>query len=1142
MASDEIARAANAAARDAARSQGGFVAAGGVLPPPRGLIGLFTRHRTLANILLVVLLCAGLAVMPKMRAQFFPDSVTEEVEVAVTWEGAGAEDVDRAIVQVLEPSLIAVEGVANSESRATEGSARITLEFEPGWDMGRAVSDVEQAITTAADLPEAAEEPEVTRGVWRDTVTDVVVTGPLAPEQLGRLTDELVVRLYGAGVTRTTVQGFAAPRTIVEVSTPAMMKHDVTLAQIAAVIGAEAATSPAGDVAGGAARVRTGEERREARDLARLVLRSNADGSQLLLGDVATIRPEGVDRARAYYVGTQPAMTINVARSAAGDAIALQRAVEKTVAEMRATLPAGTTIDLVRTRSNLILDRLNLLVKNGVQGLALVLLLLFLFLNARTAFWVAMGIPTSMAAALAVMYFSGMTINMISIFALILTLGIVVDDAIVVGEHADFRARELGEHPVLAAEQGARRMAAPVFASTLTTIIAFAALILIGGQMGTMIYDIPFTVIAVLSASLIECFLILPNHMAHALSHTAEGRWYDWPSRKVNIGLEWVRVRLMRPFTRAVVRARYAVLALCIALLASQVALLISGKVQWRFFSAPEQSTVTGSFSMVAGAAREDTAAQMRALQAAVEAVGLAYEAEHGANPVLYALAQIGGASGRALASADSKDTDLLGAISVELIDADDRPYSSADFVARLQERAERHPLLEELSFRSYGIGPASDGLSVQFSGAESRVLKAAAEDLKTALAAFPEVSAVEDNLAYDKEELILDLTPQGAALGFDTEALSRELRARLNGTEAATYPDGVRSAAIRVEMPEEERAADFIERMQMRTPAGGWVPLSDIVTLRAETGFSTIRREDGLRLVAVTGDISEDDPERANAITRALETEILPRIAEERGVVWMLSGAAEQERDFMADAMLGLGLCLVGIYIVLAWIFASWTRPMVVMSVIPFGLVGAIWGHYLWDLPMSMFAVVGALGMSGIIINDAIVLISTVDEYAARRGLVPAIVDAVADRLRPVLLTTATTVLGLAPLLYETSSQALFLKPTVITLVYGLGFGMVIVLVVVPAMLAVGLDITRQVQAVRLGVRVPGLRAVLWGVGAAAVLAFAATLGRAMLAGEGVGGALGLFIGLAGGIVLAAGAFAPRLLRGRVGLIRGSR
>jgi multidrug efflux pump subunit AcrB len=1125
----------NAAAAAAVLAEGDFARPGEPLPPPRGILGLFTRHATLANIVLVVLLCAGLAAAPRMRAQFFPDSVVEEVNVSVTWEGAGAEDVDRAIVEVLEPTLIAVEGVESSESRATEGSAKITLEFEPGWDMGRAVNDVEQAIATAGDLPEAAEDPEVTRGVWRDTVTDVVITGPLAPEQLGRLADELVVRLYAEGVTRTTVQGMAAPQTVVEVPTVKMMQHNVTLSEIVAVIAAEASTSPAGDVAGGAARVRTGEERRDAREISALVLRSEADGSQLTVGDVATVRVEGANRNRAYFVGDNPAMSINVARSAQGDAIALQRKVEQVKATMEQTLPAGTTIDLIRTRSDAITQRLELLVGNGVMGLGLVLLLLFLFLNARTAFWVAMGIPTSMAAAIAVMYVSGMTINMISLFALILTLGIVVDDAIVVGEHADFRARSLGEHPVLAAEQGARRMAAPVFASTLTTVIAFAGLTIIGGQMGTMITDIPWTVIAVLSASLIECFLILPNHMAHALTHTAEGAWYDWPSRQVNRGLEWVRVRLMRPLTRAVIAARYPVLAAAVALLGWQVSFVISGKVQWRFFSPPEQSTVSGAFAMVAGASRDDTLDMMRGLQAAVEKVGAEYQAEYGVNPVEYAIAQVGGAAGRGLASADSKSADQLGSISVELIDSDYRPYSSADFVSRLQAEAPRHPLLEEISFRGFRFGPSSDGLSVQFTGAESRVLKDAAEDLKTALAVFPEVSAVEDNLAYDKDELILSLTPQGAALGFDIDALGRELRARLNGTEAASFPDGVRSATIRVELPEDELAADFTERMQMRTPAGQWVPLADIVTVRTESGFSTIRREDGLRLVSVTGDIAEDDPERANEITRQLSEVILPRIAEERGIVYQLSGAAEQERDFMADAVMGLTLCLIGIYIVLAWIFASWTRPIVVMSVIPFGLVGAIWGHYIWQLPMSMFAVVGAIGMSGIIINDAIVLISTVDEYAVKRGLIPAIVDAVADRLRPVMLTTLTTVLGLAPLLYEQSSAALFLKSTVITLVYGLGFGMVIVLLVVPATLAVQMDFARQVQAMRHGARVPGLRGVLWSATALVALAFAVTLGRAIWSGAGVGAALGVFVMLAAVVVLAAGILAPRVLRGRI-------
>ncbi|MBN2739353.1 MAG: efflux RND transporter permease subunit, partial [Rhodobacteraceae bacterium] len=436
---------------------------------------------------------------------------------------------------------------------------------------------------------------------------------------------------------------------------------------------------------------------------------------------------------------------------------------------------------------------------------------------------------------------------------------------------------------------------------------------------------------------------------------------------------------------------------------------------------------------------------------------------------------------------------------------------------------------------RRFRAGGADDGIAVQFSGAQTRALKDAAEDFKTALAQFPEVSAVEDNLAYDKQELTLDLTPQGEALGFDIASLGSELRARLNGTEAASFPDGVRSATIRVELPPAELAADFIDRMQLRTPAGQWVPLADIVSVRSQTGFSTIRREDGVRQVSVTGDVSEDDPARANEISRQIEDVILPRISEERGVAWVLSGQAQQERDFMSDALIGLSMCLIGIYIVLAWIFASWTRPIVVMSVIPFGAVGAIWGHYIWQMPMSMFAVVGGIGMIGIIINDAIVLISTVDEYAEKRGIVPAIVDAVSDRLRPVLLTTATTVLGLAPLLYEQSSSALFLKSTVITLVYGLGFGMVIVLIVVPAMLAIQLDFGRQITAVRLGTRVLRLRGILAGVAALLAVGFVITLGRTMLDGGALMPAFGGFALISAMIVIGAGIVAPRLLRGHI-------
>ncbi|HSG57340.1 MAG TPA: efflux RND transporter permease subunit, partial [Paracoccaceae bacterium] len=340
--------------------------------------------------------------------------------------------------------------------------------------------------------------------------------------------------------------------------------------------------------------------------------------------------------------------------------------------------------------------------------------------------------------------------------------------------------------------------------------------------------------------------------------------------------------------------------------------------------------------------------------------------------------------------------------------------------------------------------------------------LKAASEALKTELARFPEVSAVEDTLAYDKEELILELTPQGQAMGFAIDDLGRVLRHRLNGLEAATYPEGPRSAAIRVELPRDELTGDFMERMLLRAPSGAYVPLADIVSVAARDGFSTVRRENGLRVITVTGDISEDDPARAAAVMQALQDDILPRIASEMQLEYRLAGLSEQEDAFLSDARTGLILCLTGIYLVLAWIFASWTRPVVVMAVIPFGLVGTIWGHALWDVPMSMFTIVGLLGMTGIIINDSIVLVTTIDEKARERGLTPAIIDGAADRLRAVMLTTLTTVLGLAPLLYETSSQAQFLKPTVITLVYGLGFGMVLVLLLVPALMAIQQDVAR--------------------------------------------------------------------------------
>ncbi len=1070
------------------------------------LLSYFTRHRTAANLLLVLMVVLGAAAATQIRSQFFPDVILDSVNVSVTWDGAGPEDVDNGVIALLEPALLSVEGIESTTSNAREGSARIDIAFEPNWDMARAAEDVSAAVEGVNNLPEDVETPEVRRSAWRDRVTDVVISGPVSPEQLGRFADEFTARLFRAGITRTTVRGVAAPVIRVEATEAALIQHNISLRDISDAIGAEADANPAGDVAGGSARVRAGVEKRSADQIADVVVRANPDGSKLRVADVARVIVEGADSGRSYFKGDNPAVSVRVDRDARGDAIAMQETVERVAAELEPLLPQGVEIELIRTRAEAITQRLDILFDNGLMGLGLVVLLLFLFLSARTAFWVAAGIPVAMFAAVGFMYASGLTLNMVSLFALIICLGIVVDDAIVVGEHADFRNRNMGEPPVVAAENAARRMALPVFSATVTTVLAFAALTSIGGRFGSLIADIPLTVIAVLIASLVECFLILPNHMSHALAAQAKERWYDWPSRVVNIGFRWIRERLFRPFIGWVIALRCPVLAGALVVLSLSAGLFLKGDVTWRFFNAPERGSISGNFAMLPGATRVDTLEMVREVQRAVDAVAAQYEAEHGTNPVTFALAEVGGTTGRGLAGSDTKEPDQLGSIAIELIDADLRPYSSFAFLEALQGEVVNHPKLETLSFRGWRSGPGGDALNVRFFGAEATTLKAAAEALKTAVMPFPEVSAVEDNLAYDKTDLVLELTPLGRNLGFTIDAVGRELRDRLGGIEAAEFPVGLRSAKVEVTLPEGALTADFLTTARLRAPEGAYVQLADIVTVESALGFSTVRRENGLRVVTVTGDISEDDPVRATAVMDDLRDQILPDIAARYGVDWQLAGLAEQEQDFLSDAALGFALCLLGIYLTLAWIFASWARPLVVMSVIPFGFIGVIWGHWAWDVPLSMFSVVGMIGMTGIIINDSIVLITTVDDYAERRGIGPALIDAAAHRLRPILLTTLTTVLGLTPLLYESSQQAQFLKPTVITLVYGLGVGMILVLLVVPAVIAMQQDVGRIGRATRravLGGRSLALRSGVVTASLASLIVVAGTVGVWIRNGE---------------------------------------
>ena len=494
--------------------------------------------------------------------------------------------------------------------------------------------------------------------------------------------------------------------------------------------------------------------------------------------------------------------------------------------------------------------------------------------------------------------------------------------------------------------------------------------------------------------------------------------------------------------------------------------LLISGEVKWRFFDAPERGGFTGNIAMLPGSSRSDTKEMLDEMIRAVNAVSLEYEKQYGQNPLKFSISQLGGNSGRGISGAKNKDPEMLGAVSVELIDADLRPYSSYALLGRIQDEIIRHPLLETLSFRNWTSGPGGDSLSIDLLGFEVENLKNASIYFQNQIINIPEITGLEDTQSYDKNELILQLTARGVALGFDIDNVGKQLYQQLNGIEAVSFPFRNRSSKIIIELPEDEIKADFLEKVNLVSPQGEYVRLSDIVSVISKFGFSSVSRENGLRKISITGEISEDNSARAIEITELIKSKILPDVKERYGIDINLSGLFKQERDFLNDALIGFLLCLIGIYLALAWVFASWTRPIVVMSIIPFGLIGTLWGHYLWGINLSMFSIIGLIGMTGIIINDSIVLVSTIDEYSKNRGLKPAIVDAICDRLRPVLLTTLTTVLGLTPLLFETSKDAQFLKPTIVTLVYGLGFGMLIVLFLVPSILLIQRDFADLVRS----------------------------------------------------------------------------
>ena len=1026
---------------------------------PKDLIALFVRHRNAANLLAILAIVTGAVALVNLNTQLFPTFGIDFVTVQVAWPGAGAEDVEANIVEVVEPEVRFLDSVKQVISIAVEGAATVLVEFEAGADMQAALSDVDSALGRVTTLPEDAETPVIQRVVLYDTISRLVLSGPLPEAALKALAKDVRDTLLAAGIDQVTLFGTRDEEVWVEIAPATLRHHDLTLAEVSARVAASSLDLPAGTVEGDFEKqIRSVGLAVDANAVGAIEVRALDDGQKIYLRDIARV-VDGfdVDGKIGLRRGV-PAVELHIQRSPGGDSLALADIAAATVAEIEPTLPASVRLERYDVQAGFISARINLLLRNGAGGLALVLIVLFVFLEWRLAFWVAAGIPIALLAAMLAMLATGQSINMVSLFAIIMTLGIIVDDAIVVGEHtATLSARGLGA--IEAAQGGAFRMLAPVTAASLTTIAAFAPILIISDVIGQIIVAIPLVVIAVIVAALAEAFLILPSHMRDALRGGAGKparfrRWFD-------SGFERLRDGHFSRLVDLCVRWRYATLSTALGLLAISLSLLAGGHLPFNFFPSPEADTVFANVAFAPGTPRARTEAMIRELDAALVRAEDALSGGEG-GLVVMSFAKIGTSQADNFGSVSG---DHLGGLHLELVPSDRRSVRTDRFIEAWRQEIVRLPGVERISLNARQGGPPGREIDIRITGGSIATLKAAALDIRDLLRRVPGVSDVEDDLPFGKQELLLRIGPRGRALGFTTESVGRQVRDAFEGGIAKRFARGDEEVTVRVRYPRDLITAATLRDLYLRAPGGAEVAFSDIVELDETQGFSRIRRQDGTREVSIVGEIDETLTS-SGAVLESLRAEGLSEIEERHGVATFFAGKEEERERTLGDMRLGALVALVSIYIVLSWVFASYSRPIVVMAIIPFGIVGAIVGHMIMGYDLTILSLVALLGLSGILVNDSIILVSTIEErIESGESRHEAIVGGARDRLRAVVLTSLTTIGGLLPLMFETDLQARFMIPMAVTIVFGLLLATLLVLVLVPALVGIQDDAGRALR-----------------------------------------------------------------------------
>ena len=1030
-----------------------------------GFLKFFVEHKTAANIIMILMIVVGLLSIGRLNKQFFPDFDIEVVAVTIDWPGATAEEIDQNIVQLLEPELRPISGVKKVTSKSIEGNARTQVEFVYGHDMQKGRTDIETAVSRI-NFPEKAEKPKIILGEFFDTVTRIVLSGELPLSELRIKSKKLKEKLLNSGVDKVDILGLPEEEILIEISQLEVAKLKLSLNEISKLIKSETQDVSGGSFADGSLRVRTIGEKRLVETFKKLELKNSSSGARILLGDVANIKSSIKKRSILKFMDGKPAVEIWVRRSKTSDALKVSENVNEVIAISQDVIGKQINIHTYNTAANLIQERISLLVKNGLSGLCIVLAVLFLFLSRNTAIWVAFGIPIAFLATFGVMLVSGQTINMISLFGLIMALGIVVDDAIVVGEHSSYlknkRNLDYNKAPIVAAT----RMSMPVISAMLTTVAAFIPLFMVKGVIGEIIAAIPWVVCAVLVASLIECFLVLPAHLAHYdRSSKDQSRFRQWFDKKFNSFQEGA----FRKFVTATFNYRYITFMTAVGMFIISIGMMSGGRVLFSFFPTPEADIVIANFKMHSGTTKTQTTKMLDNLK-----VGLNKTAsEFSSSPDLikFKMSTIGSRTSFSNDSTPSSiGSDLLGSMVVELKTADKREIRTKDFIKAWRKNIINEPGLDNLTIRAPSGGPPGRDLDVRFQGDDLKTLKLASNELINIARNIPGVSSLSDNLEFGIQEKNLRLSEKGQSVGFSIIGLGEQVRSAINGSIISLFPKGDEEVTVRLKLSEDEQNTDMINDLRVISPRGSSFKLQEIAIINETLPFASINRTNGFREVTILGDLFPEMMNTAQARNFLMERG-LPEIAKKYNLSYRFDGKDLEQKETFADMGTGSIIGLLLIYFILAWVFKSWLRPFSIMIMIPFAFIGAVLGHYLLGLTMSILSMFALLALAGIVVNNSIILVSTIERrledlrnqenrQANNDEIInEAIINGVVDRLRPVLLTSLTTIGGLSALMFEKSLQAQFLIPMAATIVFGLGITAFLVLVIVPSMMGISND-----------------------------------------------------------------------------------